>query len=218
MQVEVPDYYKLAKSYLRKHETAIKYFDSEEDALMELVLEAIKQTPNYDKSRSKLSTFYYTIFKTVVLHQIQSKKYQKRANATTISSTYTFEDEEKDIYDTVPDDINTPEKLDREMLSKNIFKKLYPYFSDTLKKYICEDKSITQIAKEEGVTQVAIGVRIKIELERLKKALEDNNYKHIIKYREEVRSKFTNKKAVYYKDVFSKPIFNKGEITIDELQ
>ena len=160
------DVVRLVKYYVSTHKQSARFFDSFEDYLQELLLRVLKALPLYDESKGSFSTYIMACCHNHVLQKIRILNSPKH-NGIVVSLN-------EEIYEgiTLEENLANPTNIANEFLLdktiRNIKKMLIP---ESYKFYI-NGFSQTEIAKQLGVTKSEVNRRIRRNIRKIKKYID----------------------------------------------
>lgn len=143
-----------------------------EDMMSELILQVYKKLPQYDSSRGRVSTFIYEVVTSKVLLDLKvAKTAKRRVNHETMSLDEIIavneDNSELTLGDTISADIDIEEQAITNELAEQLKKWLVP---ETYKMFF-EDKNMSEVAEELGVSRENVRRKVTNNINRIKGAI-----------------------------------------------
>lgn len=171
-----PHLRRLVSYFIKTHIGYLYLFDSVEDMHSELILRCVKRYPSFDPQRGMLSTYVSVVCTSWCNHVYQVYKRHGGFEQSVASLDEYVNPEETATY---VDTVAVPIKdIDKEAEDREVISVLNTHMSDSLRRYL-NGVSMTDQAKEEGVTRAEMSRRIAKErrlLRRIEAQVRDGTY------------------------------------------
>lgn len=163
---------KLSKKFAQQRIQHTSLYGSFEDYISELNYSILKNLKSYDENKGAFSTWCYTVFETKLIRDII--KNLKRKNTYEVKSLDQIVNENGDsLTDIISDSVNYKENIERRLFAKELVRKILPHVSKEFIDYAVYDIKISQLAKNNLVSNQNMSSRIKRERIKLLSILQD---------------------------------------------
>lgn len=154
---------KLIRHVIKKHLSALKFFETFEDMEQHLLLKVWKALDKFDLSRGKISTFIIKVCINEINMVIRKAQALKRK-----CEIISFEEKIVSLIDENSTDYISLIEY------KDLIAKIIPRLSSESYDYFIRGKTQKDIAKNVGMSQSYIGRKIKVNINKIKKEIFNN--------------------------------------------
>lgn len=156
---------KMIRYFVARNKNMLKFFDSYDDMIEDLVLQVFKRIKNYDCERGKLSTFVAIVCKTACLMQIRHQRSQSR-NFETINFT-TLENGQSVV------EFVENKRAEQECWQVGRLDKFMSYLAEETKMHYIDDLSLKEIGRRLGTSSQAVAQRIQRNKTKLREKFKE---------------------------------------------